>query len=351
MHQPQTQPQPPSLRLFTADEAADDSPGDGLSPAMTLSQFYELWVLPHCRMVEARSSKTIKQDRESLSYWARFTGDPPMAQIDRETGRLFIEGVKALPGRRKSDTIAANTVRKHCTHIQFILDRAGPGNGRDKEGAGLLEQGIYLKRPRKTYREAVDNFSLDEIWRMISACGHAGKSKHLRLVDPETFHRSLLIFEYNTGLRIETTILLTRDMLFEDARGLWVIIPPSIYKGHWHGLRMFLNRHAVGAIDAVKTSLATIFPWENWPQSESALHTHRRKIMKAADVIRPGVGFHGFRKTLLTWVAARNPMLAKIIAGHRGGDVTRDHYVDPRIMADILDKVPQPGPPVQKYLF
>ncbi len=52
---------------------------------------------------------------------------------------------------------------------------------------------------------------------------------------------------------------------------------------------------------------------------------------------------HNLRRSLLTWLAERNPAVAKLQAGHVGGDVTLLHYVHPRIVKGLLDELPQPA--------
>jgi integrase len=54
-------------------------------------------------------------------------------------------------------------------------------------------------------------------------------------------------------------------------------------------------------------------------------------------------GFHGCRKFLGTWVAPQNGLLASIILGHKSANVTRDSYVNPKVVEELLERVPQPS--------
>jgi integrase len=72
------------------------------------------------------------------------------------------------------------------------------------------------------------------------------------------------------------------------------------------------------------------------------LQRARRRVL-AATGIPPArqFGFHGLRRTLLTWLASENGMIASIVAGHAGG-VTQQFYVNPSAVAALMDRVPQP---------
>ena len=47
---------------------------------------------------------------------------------------------------------------------------------------------------------------------------------------------------------------------------------------------------------------------------------------------------------MLTWISARNDLVARFVAGHAAGkDILQKHYVDHRqVVTELLEQVPQP---------
>jgi len=97
-----------------------------------------------------------------------------------------------------------------------------------------------------------------------------------------------------------------------------------------------------------------------WPYHYVHLWKTFRRIVEAAGVPAPkGAGslFHRLRRTCLTYCWAVDPAIAQRQADHASAEITRRHYVDPRIVqqartaADVLP-VPEYRPvPVQLRLF
>ena len=113
----------PVLSVFSADTAHERRAAE-LSPAMTLGEFYAAYVLPVCRLAKGADPKTLAVDRTALRYWAKFTRNPSLENLDEYDCADFTERHAQLPGRGGA-LCSPNTVRKHCTHLQYILDRAG----------------------------------------------------------------------------------------------------------------------------------------------------------------------------------------------------------------------------------
>jgi len=99
-----------------------------------------------------------------------------------------------------------------------------------------------------------------------------------------------------------------------------------------------------------------------WPHHRRTLWAAFRRIVEQAGVPAPkntrtGL-FHRLRKTCLSYCWAADPAIAQRQADHSSAEITRRHYVDPRLVqaearqaADVLP-VPdwQPGPQ-QRFLF
>lgn len=80
-----------------------------------------------------------------------------------------------------------------------------------------------------------------------------------------------------------------------------------------------------------------VLPWRASPHS---LHCARQRVWNRVLPVNRRWGFHAIRRTTLNWAAGVNPLIARLIAGHSCGDTLRDHYVDPRSIADLLDCLP-----------
>jgi len=76
-----------------------------------------------------------------------------------------------------------------------------------------------------------------------------------------------------------------------------------------------------------------------WPYHRRHLFTVCRRIVEAAGVPCPRRKFnlfHRLRRTALTYCWAVDPAVAQRQGGHSSAEITRRHYVDPRIAADGL---------------
>jgi integrase len=339
------------IRIFDPDCL---SPCSGsLSACSTLTELYERFVLPMRRMPKRAAEGTIEQDRVALDLWVQYTGNPRISDIDSELCQAFIERISRRPGLRGRKTISANTIRKIAMHLQFILDCAGPEVRRDRPTAGLLDsRPPYIMRPDKVDKPATDDFTLGEIGLWLEACKHARQTANLMGIPAAKWWRALILFAYNTGLRIQSIMGAEWDML-DVYRPDWIVIPPEIYKGGKVGGRFFVNRQAREAAESIRRpGQSRLFPWQGWPKSASWLHVCRREILAHSQIPEHRrFGFHGLRKALITWIAPKNAMIASMVAGHRRGNVTRDCYVNPGVVQELLSRVPQPRRERQRDLF
>lgn len=342
---------PPQLKLFTAPADADS---EQLTRDLTLSEFAERYVLPVC-LVHA-AGRNLKQYRESLAYWAEFTGDPPLAGVDDYTCALFLSELKKLPGRGKRP-LADNTVRKHCVHVQYVLDRAGPRSRHNPQGKRLVDEVPILQKPSLVIDEVTDNFTLQEIGQWLAATGHA-IAPALPGCAPAEFWQAIIPFDYNLGFRVQTLLALRWEWLKKEPVGkteTWIHVPSEAIKKK-RGRDFYLNAWALAALEIVKPLQAIdgrIFPW---PHTPDYLQQTRREILSHSE-IPPSrqLGFHGLRKALgteLTELCDGNDCAASMALGHSQRNVTRNHYLNKRVMAAALDKLPQPKwtPPAEPQL-
>lgn len=324
------------LRVFSGNSAGKEGDENALWPGITLGQFYERYVKPICH-ASARKRTHDAYDR-SLNYWDRITGDPALQEIDEYVCAAFIAGLRQLDGC--DGMLADNTVRKHCVHVQYCLDRAGPYSRRNNPlGKSLIADPPLLLKPAVVKNDVVDNFLLPEIGHWLEACHHASVPK-LRRVSPKDWWQSLIIFDYNTGIRLETLLAARFDWITTDDEGTWLIVPSTALKGRKRGRRFFLNQAALEAIEAIRTDRDLIFEWRF---TEGYLHDRRRELLAKTRIPEHRrFGFHALRKALATELGKINSIAAKMALGHAGGDVTIEHYQNRIILVESLMKLPQP---------
>ncbi len=164
--------------------------------------------------------------------------------------------------------------------------------------------------------------------------------------------QSIVLWIYNTGLRIENTILATWDMVDRDEPN-WITIPRSIYKGRSHGHFLFVNPWARAAIERIRSpALAQLFPWLHWPTSASWLQRSFRRIVERSGLPpHRRFSFHALRGACGSQLGRINGTAADLVLGHRGRNLRIDCYTDPQVMVEPLMQLPQPRFVRQRTLF
>ncbi len=338
---PAQHPQSPEVRLFIPDGALPAAGAEGLTPALRYSELYREHDRPR-RLGAGLSPLTVSQDDETIGLWAALTGDPPVADVTPATMRQFAEQLSVRMWR--GETISVNTVRKHVRHMQRIIDLAGPKTRANPAGLDLLSQlPDAIQAPPAEHKLPNDRFLSAEIWLLLEA-------------SPSPWWRNLLLFAYNTGLRIGAILQVRWEMLDASEPG-WLAVPNEISKRHKGGV-YYLNRWAREAAEATwgtakgRRTGAIFAGFDHWPRGKSSFYTQFRGFRDGSGLDRQRrFAFHALRKGLATWAGTKNLALARIILGHRGNDVTLDCYIDPAEVSKLMDQVPQPGPPMQQYLF
>lgn len=362
--QPEPQPEPPFRpRVFRPEEIEREraplpKPIAGLSKLerrqlaglWTLTELYELYVWPHSLKPRKRKRATRDEHLCSLRKWEAICGHPPLAFITQELCSYFVQELEKQPGL-DGGPMSPTTVVKHCVQLQMILDHAGPGNPRRKIiGAKLLKRKVipYLQRPAKAKVEVQDALSQDELWRLLEATKTA-TTPQLAGIEPPAWWSGCYLFAYNTALRRQTVLAARWDWLDDEG---WLAVPPDAIKREQGG-RFYVNQYALRAVEPLRAAgYEEILPW---PYKPNWFHACCRNLFATAGIkLRGGAsrrrGLHRLRATALTWLAGENELIAKIVAGHRGG-VLQEHYADRRVVVAFLRRIPQPRPPVQKELF
>jgi len=348
------------LRLF-----AVDTPADTPNAAWPLTLFWRAYARPICYEPKAAAPRTLQQIAESLRLWEALTGDPPLARITQATCAAFLRGLHQLPARRPNPpadapyarwiatlaaaptpgpTMARNTVLKHARTIQRLLDLAGPRGRRNRSAADLLATVPWLDTPAADPATDCDPFTIDELAAWIAATATARyPSKAVTGILPGTWWRTLLLFLYNSGLRIGTALAARWSWL--DSTGSLLRVPAAGIKRR-RVKAFYLNTAARDALATIATpARALLWPFPGWPRSESYLRRRRLQLQAAAGLPpHRRLGFHAIRATAATAITelTGDLSLAQLQLGHSSATVTANHYTALRRAARRLDDLPQP---------
>ncbi len=331
----------PQLKLFDA-MAAPETPthAGGLSPRMTLSQFWLDFVKP-C-FLSARNDQllTLVEYQQSIDYWIRFTDDPPLDMIDDFTIARFSQGVHQLPGR-KSPLVSAATVRKHFRNIQCCLDLAGPRSSRSpasRKAQRLIADVPYLDKPSLDLDPVATNFTVSEIGRILDATRWMRRPLNDDL-PPEGFWTLFTTMSYNTSEREGAMLSVAQPP--PDAAEIY--FPRGIRKGKRKAQLVPLNAAARAAIETWRSPRALLCPFPRWPQSRRwFIRLWHSLVRKAGIPDERNFPPHALRRSTATEAAQIDPKVAQLLLGHGSMKTTIDHYINQSNMRGVLDQLPQP---------
>lgn len=321
-----------AIRIFRGDlpPVAGAGGRGALSPRMTLSAFFESYVVPVHLVTHDAAPRYTEELRGSVALWVRFARDPPLSEIDAWHARDFVAGLKSLPGR-KSPTASNNTVRKHVGHVQSILDLCGQPDRRSREAVGLLDVVPFIPRPRREEKPAEDCYALAEL---VALCENAERA---RLPDKlpcsaATYHRRIYTLIFNTGMRIGGVMGASWRHYHGDH--LW--LQPRVAAKGIRGQRVELNAQAREVIEAMRGAGAErIFPWpRKWPDSRSSLYGQHDLVRQCLPVDRRDfLAYHALRKLHNNELAAINGLACMKSLGHSTGRTTVENYTSRSVVA------------------
>ncbi len=324
-----------NLSLFTGD------PGEAQTPSgeWTLTEFYRRYIKPEVLLPDGAAEGTLRAYSEALKYWSLGTGDPPLGEVGAADCQAFRKFLNGLPGR-KHRSIAVNTIRKHCTHVQRCLNLAGPPVGHRTENRDLFGWDVkegplgeiaerrpvpYIKRPRKQKRPVENIFRPGELDKLLGVCDQVDVPL-IPGITPAAFWISLFTWLDAVGTRIKTTIQIEWPMI----EGHVLSAPAEILKGR-DDQQFWVSDRGLAAAERIRTADPRLFPY---PRSLRQLHRVRERLMKLAGIYRPGLGFHGLRAALGSRVARKNPQAAQRQLGHADFATTEEFYLP----VDVLEE-------------
>lgn len=309
-----------------------------LSLDCTLGEFVRLYYEPVYLVLRDARPRHLEEVRQSVKYWIRFTGDPPLGAITAYHARDFVVGLKGLAGRT-TPTLSTNTVRKHCAAIQAILDLCGPSDRRNREGLGLYDAPArvpFIPRPRQEEKPAEDCFTFAELVALLEHADAAVLPTHLAC-SPGEYQRRLMSAIFNGGMRIGGLMGVTWKFFHGDHL---VLKARHVAKG-FRSLRIECNEPLRAVIESMRGCDAErIFPWpQAWPGSRQQLHAQFRRVTACLPPARR-FGYHGLRKLHNNELAKINGLACMKSLGHTSGRTTVEHYTSRALVAEAVAKLP-----------
>lgn len=348
------------LRLVRAEDCEGSVQTSGLSAQMSLRDFFRIWFLPIVLRGEKRNAEaTIKLFEDSLEWWERITGDPPLRLIDDYTLASFHEGLQKATFRRgklgRDKPLSAYTILRHLKHVQQLLERAGPQldpRKKSKELVGILPR-YRLSKPAAKPKP---HFSIDEAKKVVAASLQLTVAMVPGYSTPLYF-RGLFGLAFVSGYRVGTLMDLEWPWFVERADGWWIEAPAEAVPktGKWKDVA--LPGWLADALLAMPRLSRRIFPWGCHEDHLDKVHYRLQKLAH----IRPNaplLGWNAWRRTHATQMASLGAGFALSISqralDHGDARTTSGHYVD---VENLLRRQLPPlwdGPPIpdrQQRLF
>jgi integrase len=288
----------------------------------TVPSFLDQYMIPCC-LTEAATA-TVNTYRKAARKFAVTMGNPPLAKVTNLTLAQYRDALKAMPSRRNGRPLSINTVIMYLTHLQTILDKAGPPVRRSRDSAGYLATVPWVKLPREELGEAT--IVSDEV---LAQCLTAADQMRIPSEAPREFWRGILITARWLALRSRTLFGMEwRHVEWDNNR---LVLPAALLKGRKTlvlPLRPLIVREA---LEALRRPKGRVFRW-----SHSIEHFricfHRLQSLAGVDEA-DYFGLHSLRRTGITQLYKRSPAAATLLAGHGSPIITRMSYVN---VEDVL---------------
>lgn len=311
--------------------------------SITLREFFWNHYVPH--RMETVSTRNMETYQVAIRRWETLTENPPIQEITSSvlcdfksqlTTRTFSRRKDGMAGRRLSQ----NTVAKLLSHVQWILDQAGPRGPRHLRSAASLLSTVPYTRPPRTRRSYKQMVPSESILALYGVCGRA-RLPVVEGVSPPNLWRALISTICSTALRVgqlnstpTSALLWDQQMLVLPAQ---VCLKSKVEEPHP------LHLSAIRDLIAIRGKRMRLFPlWaiagdSSVSHSKTTIYAELHRLQKLAGL--PRFGFHGIRRTIVTELSSVSPAAAQLAAGHASYQTTQ-RYQDLQILASALDHLP-----------
>lgn len=312
---------------------------DGLTNTMTLSQFYKNWYLPKIAVRNRQTAETQAERATAFKYWAQFTGDPCLSELNDDTIDAFVSGlfqVKKPNGKRLSD----QTVKKHLAAVESVLMYAGPKSSKNKRAVGLIADVPEFPAIQKRADVNGRTPTFKEFGRILKACSVAKRPNLEGITAPEWWNCAYL-FLYATGVRYSDFINARWENIKKVQDITALVIPSENEKTHRERI-VPLNKQALAVLNLLPRlgREEKIFKFDT--DSERAVYKaivkERKRIARAAFVKPILATFHAIRRLTATML---EPSAAALVLGNNPL-TCRQHYQTVAVAARAVEALPIP---------
>lgn len=301
---------------------------------LSLTGFFRTYYLPV--KLGGADPATVRMYERVLKGWARITGDPPLRLITPAVLAKYRDVSRQLMGRG-GKIASPNTVRSKMTHIQAILDAAGPKGPRRRYAAGILAEVPFVQPPRAVF-EVKSIVGLESLGKAYGAAGQMA-DPDLYGIAPADWWRGLLVMAFNTALRFGGLFKLRWEYVDLELR--WLRMNPAAMKSR-NGQLIPLNEIAVEHLQRIRQSEdPMVFPLPY------TVEWFRKRLHDLQDLAGIPEGEHftlqTIRRTAATLLWQNSPEAAVFVLGHKSELTTTTHYVQAQtVAAPAIANMPQP---------
>lgn len=301
-----------------------------LTPAATLRLLFKRHYLPHC--IEDPTSRNIEGYERALDLWEELTDNPAINEISCETLSEFKADLMAY--RFRSRLLSANTVHKHLSHIQWILDQAGPPGrrGKEKSALGYLDRVPYTKLPkrRETYQ---DEIPAEEVIQLFHTAGVEATFPKLDGILPGHLWQALFGVMLCTSLRIGQCAAIPMSAVRWNR--MQILLPHEICRKSKKDEPKPIHPYAMQLLMRIRGQRDLLFPIFQ-ERSKKSFYDELHRLQDLAGVSH--FGFHAIRAITLTSLSEINAEAAQFAAGHSSMRTTRI-YQKVRLLESAQEKL------------
>jgi integrase len=255
-HCPTAPAQSRGLKLFQPELVEPGGfDGDGtVTPQMSLTDVFERWMVPV--LFRKSSHATLTKYRDSLAWWRRLTGDPPVRATDDYTLVRFETGLENAVFRRGKHglprPLSQFTRHGHLVRVNVLLAACGPRGERRRVAAGLVDSPPQLV-VEAAEAKASPPFTIEQARAIYAAIDQLGGTSKLPATVFRATLRALVSLLYYTGLRIGTVLELRWDHLrLEADEKSWLDVPGELVTKTGKGLSKYLRAEALAACERLR---------------------------------------------------------------------------------------------------
>lgn len=313
----------------------------------TLSKFFDTEFRKYRLQAKNLDPKTVKSYEQTVAWWVRFTGNPPMDQIDDDMAADFIIYMMSRKGKQ-SGTMKVGSVIKHVRNIKTIVRFAGPRQFYPG-GRGIISTCAYFDPPKQEKKKPHKSWTIKELRQMFAAADRMTWPT-LPGVSAPDWWRAFIAIGFYTGFRI-TALTSARYSQIHDR---WLTSLAEDSKGK-RSQRQWLHIEALQHADIIRRpDRDVILSVPGKPSSgKRKFYEQLRVLQEHAEIPKTRKwAAHSFRQSHLTQLgvlaigANQALQAAQNSAGHANLSMTLGAYVSgdvqEMIMASQIDRLPSP---------